>query len=65
MKALYFDNRLPWIVMVRAASLLYRQAALLPFSPTHYAEVPEPEIPTSRCFLDSGSRALWVVAGIT
>lgn len=48
MKALYFDNSLPRIVMVQAASLLYRQAALLPFSPTHYAEVPEPEIPNPR-----------------
>ncbi|MCK7506841.1 MAG: hypothetical protein MZV70_24135 [Desulfobacterales bacterium] len=52
MKALYFDNSLPRIVMVQAASLLYRQAALMSFSPTHYAKVPEPEIPNpggSRC----------------
>ncbi|MFA5756502.1 MAG: alcohol dehydrogenase catalytic domain-containing protein, partial [Smithellaceae bacterium] len=48
MKALYFDNNLPRIVMVQAASLVYRNAALLPFSPTHYAEVPEPEIPNPR-----------------
>jgi hypothetical protein len=48
MKALYFDNSLPRIVMVQAASLLYRQAALMSFSPTHYAKVPEPEIPNPR-----------------
>jgi threonine dehydrogenase-like Zn-dependent dehydrogenase len=48
MKALYFDNSLPRIVMVQAASLLYRQAALMSFSPTHYTEVPEPEIPNPR-----------------
>jgi hypothetical protein len=48
MKALYFDNSLPRIVMVQAASLLYRQAALMSFSPTHYTKVPEPEIPNPR-----------------
>jgi threonine dehydrogenase-like Zn-dependent dehydrogenase len=48
MKALYFDNSLPRIVMVQAASLLYRQAALMSFSPTHYTDVPEPEIPNPR-----------------
>ena len=48
MKALYFDNSLARIVAVQAASMIYRYAALLPFSPTHYAEVPEPQIPNPR-----------------
>jgi len=48
MKALYFDNSLPRIVMVQTASLLYRHAALMSFSPTRYTEVPEPEIPNPR-----------------
>ncbi len=48
MKALYFDKSLSRIMMVQAASLFYRYAALKSFSPTRYAEVPEPEIPNPR-----------------
>lgn len=48
MKALYFDNSLPRIVMMQIASKVYRDAAFTAISPTRYGEVPEPEIPNPR-----------------
>lgn len=48
MRALYFDNNLVKMVMMQAASVFYRNAALSAISPTRYAEVPEPRIPNRR-----------------
>lgn len=48
MKALYFDNSLPKIVALKAASIIDKYAALGPISPLRYAEIPEPELPNPR-----------------
>ncbi|MDP8223156.1 MAG: alcohol dehydrogenase catalytic domain-containing protein [Candidatus Lernaella stagnicola] len=48
MKALYFDNSLPKIAVLKALSLVDKFAALGRFSPVQYAEVPEPSLPNER-----------------
>lgn len=48
MKALYFENDLLRVALLKAASLLNKNAALGPFSSLRYAEVPEPRIPNPR-----------------
>jgi Zn-dependent alcohol dehydrogenase len=48
LKALYFDNSLPKVLAMRAASLIDKYAALGPISPVRYAEVPEPRLPGDR-----------------
>lgn len=45
MKALYFENRLPKILMLKVAQTFSRYAALGPFSPLRYDDVPEPRLP--------------------
>lgn len=48
MKALFFDNDLPRILAVKAASKFDKLAPLSRISPVRYAEVPEPRLPNSR-----------------
>jgi hypothetical protein len=48
MKALYFENDLLRIMALKATSKLNRLAALGPFSPLRYEEVPEPSLPNQR-----------------
>lgn len=48
MKALYFENRIGKIAALRVAERFSRYAALGPFSPLCYAEVPEPSLPNGR-----------------
>jgi threonine dehydrogenase-like Zn-dependent dehydrogenase len=48
MKSLYFQNSLPRVLALKAASVFNRYAALGPLSTLRYQEVPEPEIPGPR-----------------
>lgn len=48
MKALYFENSLPWVAALKAATLFDKFAALGPVSPLKYAEIPEPGLPDAR-----------------
>ncbi len=48
MKALYFENRLSKVMLLKVAERFSRYAALGPFSPLRYAEVPEPTLPNAR-----------------
>ncbi|MFP4501409.1 MAG: zinc-dependent alcohol dehydrogenase [Candidatus Hydrogenedentota bacterium] len=48
MKALYWENKLGRVILLKAASLVHKHAALGPFSTLRYAEVREPELPNPR-----------------
>lgn len=48
MKALFFENKLPKVLALKAASKFNKLAALGRLSPTRYAEVPEPKLPNPR-----------------
>mgnify|MGYP000864411821 CR=1 FL=1 len=48
MKSLYFENRLSRVLLLKAASVIDRHAALGPLSTLRHAEVPEPERPNAR-----------------
>jgi len=48
MKALFFENKLAKVLALKAAATFNSRAALGRFSPTRYAEVPEPTLPNSR-----------------
>ncbi len=48
MKALYFENTLWKVAVLKAVQLLNRRASLGPLTPLRYAEVPEPAIPGPR-----------------
>ncbi len=45
MKALYFDNDIKRIALLKAASKISRNAPFWPISPVRYAEVIEPDLP--------------------
>jgi len=47
-KALYFDNDIVKVGMLKVASVFHKYAALGPLSPVKYGDVPEPEIPNPR-----------------
>ena len=47
-KALFFDNDIPRILAMRAASTINKNAALGRLSPVRYVDVGEPRIPNSR-----------------
>ena len=48
MKALYFENKLSLVVMLKAAKLFTKYAALGPLSPLRYRDIEEPRIPGPR-----------------
>ena len=48
MKALYFENKLSRVAMLKAASLFSKYAALGPLSPLRYRDIVEPRIPNPR-----------------
>lgn len=48
MRALYFENRLGKVVLLKVLERFHRHAALGPWSPLRYADVPEPSLPNPR-----------------
>jgi threonine dehydrogenase-like Zn-dependent dehydrogenase len=48
MRGLFFDNNILKVGLLNVTSRLYKNAALLPLSPTRYGRVEEPEIPNPR-----------------
>lgn len=48
MRALFFENRLAKVVALKALEKIWRNAALGPFSPLCYTNVPEPRLPNPR-----------------
>ena len=48
MKALFFENKIAKVVLLKAASFFDKFAALGPLSPLKYEEVPEPQLPNPR-----------------
>lgn len=48
MKALYWENRLSRVILLKAAQRFSRYAALGPFSTLRYADIPEPALPGPR-----------------